>query len=87
MLTFEQKVNRLFDTQEIRKLMTRYAYYGYGREWEKVPEMFASRDDIWIDCEGFGIFDGASGIKRFFVDWHHSMEGDAEGIIRCCSFG
>lgn len=80
-LSFEDKVMQLWDVQEVRKLMTKYAYYGYQREWEKVPEMFADRDDIWIDCEGFGVFDGLTGIKRFFVDWHHSMEGDAKGMV------
>ena len=79
--TLEQKINRLWDVQEIKKLMSRYEYYAYGRAWENVPKMFANRDDIWIDCEGFGIFDGAKGIKTFFVDWHHSMEGDGKGMF------
>lgn len=79
--TVEEKINHLWDQNQIRKLMARYSYYGYGRAWEEVPGMFATRDDIWIDCEGFGMFDGPSGIKTFFVDWHHSMEGDAKGIF------
>lgn len=80
-ISTEQKISELWDSQEIRKLMARYVYYGYGRDWEKVPEMFANRDDIWIDCEGFGIFEGRKGIETFFVHWHHSMEGDAYGIV------
>lgn len=80
-MTDAEKVTHLWDENEIRKLMTRYAYYGYARAWEKVPDMFAKRDDIWIDCEGFGVFEGAKGIQTFFVDWHHSMEGDALGIV------
>lgn len=79
--TMEEKINLLWDKNEISKLMARYSYYGYGRTWEEVPKMFAKRDDIWIDCEGFGIFDGAEGIETFFVKWHHSMEGDAKGIF------
>ena len=79
--TIEQKTAQLWDESEIRKLMTRYAYYGYARTWELVPDMFAKRDDIWIDCEGFGVFDGPKGIETFFVHWHHSMEGDAKGIV------
>ena len=79
--TFEQKVNQLWDVQEIKKLMARYVYYGYSRTWEKVPKMFAKRNDIWIDCEGFGVFDGPKGIETFFVDWHHSMEGDGKGMF------
>lgn len=74
-------ISELWDTQEIRKLMARYVYYGYGRAWERVPQMFVDREDIWIDCEGFGIFDGPEGIRKFFVDWHHSMEGDAKGVF------
>ena len=80
-LTPEEKIERLWDTEQCRKLMARYEYYGYGRVWEKVPGMFAKRDDIWIDCEGFGVFDGPKGIETFFVDWHHSMEGDAKGML------
>jgi hypothetical protein len=80
-LTLEQKLERLWDQNEVRKLMGRYAFCGYARTWEKVPKMFATRDDIWIDCEGFGVFDGAAGVERFFVHWHHSMEGDAKGIF------
>ena len=80
-LTPEEKIERLWDTEQCRKLMARYEYYGYGRVWEKVPDLFAKRDDIWIDCEGFGVFDGPKGIKTFFVDWHHSMEGDAKGML------
>ncbi|RCX16051.1 SnoaL-like protein [Anaerobacterium chartisolvens] len=79
--TFEQKVKELWDVQEIKKLMARYVYYGYGRAWENVPGMFADRDDIWIDCEGFGVFDGPKGIEKFFVEWHHSMEGDGKGMF------
>ena len=79
--TLEQKINQLWDVQEIKKLMSRYEYYAYGRAWERVPKMFANRDDIWIDCEGFGIFDGPKGIETFFVDWHHSMEGDGKGMF------
>lgn len=80
-LSSEQKIAQLWDTQEIRKLMAKYVYYGYGRTWERVPDMFSKRDDVWIDCEGFGIFDGHKGIETFFVEWHHSMEGDAEGMV------
>ena len=80
-LTLEEKIERLWDTEQCRKLMARYEYYGYGRVWEKVPAMFANRDDIWIDCEGFGVFDGMKGVETFFVDWHHSMEGDAKGML------
>ena len=79
--TTEEKLSQLWDESEIRKLMTRYAYYGYSRSWELVPEMFARRDDIWIDCEGFGVFEGIKGIETFFIHWHHSMEGDAKGIV------
>ena len=80
-MTAEEKMERLWDKEQIRSLMNRYEYYGYGRVWERVPDMFAKRDDIWIDCEGFGVFEGAKGIETFFVHWHHSMEGDAEGIL------
>lgn len=79
--TLEQKMQQLWDENECRKLMTRYCYSGYQRTWELVPEMFAKRDDIWIDCEGFGVFEGRKGIETFFVKWHHSMEGDAKGIF------
>jgi len=78
--TIEQKVSQLWDESEVRKLMARYVYYGYARTWELVPDMFAKRDDIWIDCEGFGVFEGRKGIETFFVHWHHSMEGDAKGM-------
>lgn len=80
-MSLEEKVTQLWDIQEIRKLMAKYVYYGYSREWELVPDMFAKRDDIWIDCEGFGIFDGSKGINTFFVDWHHSMEGEGKGMF------
>ena len=77
----EKKYRQLIDENECRKLMTRYEYYAYSRVWELVPDMFADRDDIWIDCEGFGVFDGRKGVETFFVDWHHSMEGDAKGML------
>lgn len=80
-MTIEQKMQHLWDENEVRKLMSRYIYYSYARTWELVPEMFAKRDDIWIDCEGFGVFDGAKGIETFFVQWHHAMEGDGKGIL------
>jgi hypothetical protein len=77
----QQKLSELWDVQEIRKLMAKYVYYGYGRVWERVPDMFADREDIWIDCEGFGVFDGRKGVETFFVDWHHSMEGNGNGMF------
>lgn len=79
--TLEQKVQALWDEREVRQLMATYVQYGYSRSWENVPGLFADRDDIWIDCEGFGIFDGPKGIHTFFVDWHHSMEGDGRGMF------
>jgi hypothetical protein len=79
--THEKMVQELWDTEQIRKLMARYVYYSYARLWNEVPGMFAQRDDIWVDCEGFGTFDGDAGIRRFFVDWHRSLEGDGIGTM------
>ncbi len=79
--THEQMVLEIYDTEQIRKLMARYVYYSYARVWNEVPGMFAQREDIWIDCEGFGTFDGDAGIRRFFVDWHKSLEGDGIGTM------
>ncbi len=55
--THEKMVQELWDIEQIRKLMARYVYYSYARLWNEVPGMFAQRDDIWVDCEGFGTFD------------------------------
>lgn len=80
-LSLEERVERLEDESAIRKLMGKYVYYAYGGAWQRVPPLFAGREDIWVDCEGFGIFDGAAGIERFFVQWHRSMEFDGKGIF------
>jgi len=79
--SYEKMAQELWDTEQIRKLMARYVYYSYARTWNEVPGMFAKREDIWIDCEGFGTFDGDAGIRRFFVDWHKSLEGDGIGTM------
>jgi hypothetical protein len=77
--TQQQMIQELYDTEQVRKLMAKYVYYSYAREWEHVPPLFAKRSDIWIDCEGMGTFDGDSGIREFFVKWHKSLEGDGIG--------
>ena len=48
--------------------------------WNEVPGMLAQRD-ILLTGEGFGTFDGDAGIRRFFADWHRSLEGDGIGTM------
>lgn len=79
--SLERRIQKLEDENEIRKLMAKYVYYGYGRVWERVPEMFANRDDVWIDCETLGTFDGKKGLESFFVEWHHALECDGLGTV------
>ncbi len=81
-MTTEEKVERLWDRHLIENLMGTYANLHTARLHEKTYELFdISRDDIWVEVGGLGIFKGKDGIKRFFVEHHYSMEGDGEGIM------
>jgi hypothetical protein len=82
-LTLEEKIERLWDAQEIAKVMTRYAFLHNANEHAKTAALFAlDREDIWIECGGIGIYKGAAGIKKFFIDWHDSLTGaDARGAF------
>ena len=80
-LSLEEKVQRLLDIQEIRNLMGKYEYYAFNNDWERVVPMFTSRPDCYVDCEGIGVLEGIAGIRKFFVDWHNSLNGDVNGVF------
>ncbi len=81
-LTYEQKVERLWDIQQIKNLMGKYAYCHNAHLHMKTVEMFAlEKEDIWVECVGIGVYCGADGIKNFFYDWHMSLEGDMKGAF------
>lgn len=80
-LSLEDKVQRLLDVQECRNLMGKYEYYGFNNDPESIVAMFSTRADAYVDCEGIGILDGPAGIRKFFVDWHESLNGDVTGIF------
>ena len=79
-LSFNEKVERLWDLHEIENLMGKYAYLHTARKHLDTMELFAlNRDDIWVDVNGIGLFEGPEGIKRFFYDFHLALDGDAKG--------
>ena len=80
-LTLEEKVQRLLDIQEIRNLMGKYEYYGFNNDPESIVAMFSTRPDAYVDCEGIGVLEGPAGIRKFFVDWHKSLNGDVNGVF------
>jgi hypothetical protein len=81
-LTVKEKINRLWDINEISKVMSRYAYLHNAHEHLKTVELFAlDREDIWIECGGIGIYTGPAGIKKFFYEWHESLTGDIRGAF------
>ncbi len=81
-MTTDEKLERLWDAQEIGKVMTRYAFLHNAHEHMRTVELFAlDRDDVWIECGGMGIYKGPEGIKKFFYTWHKSMEGDMKGAF------
>jgi hypothetical protein len=82
-LTMEEKIEQLWDAQEISKVMTRYAFLHNAHEHMKTVELFAlDREDIWVECGGIGIYCGAAGIKKFFFEWHNSLAGkDLKGAF------
>lgn len=80
--SLEQMIRRLWDAQEVRKVMARYAYLHNAHEHEQTMRLFAlERDDVWVQCGGIGKYNGAEGIRKFFVDWHHSLGGDPRGAF------
>jgi len=80
-LSLEDKVQRLLDIHEIRNLMGKYEYYGFNNDPESIVEMFSSRSDVYVDCEGIGVMEGPDGVRKFFVDWHKSLNGDVNGVF------
>jgi hypothetical protein len=80
-LTHEEKVDRLYDQHQIRNLMARYAYCGFEANAEEIVALFSKRDDAFVDCEGMGVFEGQDGLRKFFVDWHNTLNGDVRGVF------
>ena len=80
--TLEQRVERLWDIQQIKNLMGRYEYYHTAQEHMKTVELFALKSEgIRIDVVGMGIYEGVAGVKKFFYDWHNSLDGDRKGSL------
>jgi len=81
-LTLEQMIRRLWDAEEVRKVMARYAYLHNAHAHEETAALFAlERDDVWVQCGGIGKYNGPEGIRKFFIDWHHSLGGDPRGAF------
>lgn len=81
-MTFEQKIDRMWDLHEVENLMGRYAYlHTAHRHMETVKLFDLDRDDVWVECGGMGIYKKPEGIKRFFYDWHLSLEGSPKGAL------
>lgn len=81
-MTTEQKTERLWDIHEIENLMGRYALLHVGREHAKTVELFdLDREDCWLECGGMGVYKGPEGIRKFFLEWHLSLEGRPEGAL------
>lgn len=81
-MNFEQKVERLWDLHEVENLMGRYAYLHTAHKHEETAELFdLDREDVWVECGGLGVYKGPEGIRKFFCEWHHSLEGDLAGTL------
>ena len=81
-MTTEQKVERLWDVHQIKNLMGRYALLHCMQRHQETVELFdLTRDDVWIECGGMGVYKKPEGIKKFFYDWHLSLEGDGKGMF------
>ena len=81
-MTTEQKVERLWDVLQIKNLMGKYALLHNAHQHMDTVNLFdLTRDDVWIECGGMGIYKKPEGIKKFFYDWHLSMEGDERGVL------
>lgn len=81
-ITIEEKTERLWDVYQIKNLMGRYALYHTANEHMKTVELFdLTREDVWLECGGMGIYKGPEGIRKFFNDWHLSLAGDGKGAL------
>lgn len=80
-LTAEQKIERMWDAQEVQKVMSKYAYLHNAHMHEETAALFADRDDVWLECGGMGIYKGKEGIRNFMVVWHESLTGDEHGAF------
>ena len=59
-MTAEEKTERLWDVFQISNLMGRYALlHNAGEHMETVRLFDLSREDIWMECGGIGVYKGA----------------------------
>ena len=74
-LTSEQMVKKLWIMQECRNQMGRYQFLHSSKQHQATADLFASREDCWVENNDLGFFRGHDGIKRFFVDFHEKLDG------------
>ncbi|MCU6763647.1 Uncharacterised protein [uncultured Roseburia sp.] len=67
---------KMWIMQQCRNQMGRYQFFHSAKMHQKTAELFANRDDCWIENNDLGFFRGPDGIRRFFVDFHKKMDGD-----------
>ena len=64
----ELMTKKLWIMHECRNQMGRYQFYHSSKQHQATADLFASREDCWIENNDLGFFRGHDGIKRFFVD-------------------
>jgi len=79
-LTIQEKTERLWDIQQIRNLMGKFAFYHNAHEHMYTVNLFALKTEgVRVENDSLGIFEGPEGIKKFFYDFHTYMDGDKLG--------
>lgn len=69
-LSSDQKIQRLWDIQQIQDLMSRHEwYYSAGQHQRELDELFAARQPDVSFGTNIGYWVGRDSIKRFYVDW------------------
>ncbi len=81
-LTWQQKCEQNWDTQQIRNLMGKYEYYHTAHMHTKTAELFALKTNgVLVDNSSLGVFKGEEGIRNFFVRFHQTLDGDKKGVL------
>ncbi len=81
-LTWRQKAEQNWDTQQIRNLMGKYEYYHTAHMHLKTVELFALEEKgVMVDNSSLGVYKGEEGIKKFFLHFHEALDGDKRGAL------
>jgi hypothetical protein len=64
----ENILHRLWDVYQIQQIMSRYEYFHVSGQHQACVDLFALKTPgVAVEIAELGIFDGVSGVQRFFI--------------------